>query len=176
MILNLKKLFELIERSIVNLNKWKHIPNSKRKLLYICPHVYKGRTIEISDGTVIKNGDLVGEMHIDNLKINGLENDYRKLFRILKEELQDLSYVIINEKGFGEIKAYHGTTLLYPLAKKQGFTIVEIDKGLKKYFLILWENLLRFVFKKESKIRDGFRTPKECWISKDQLLQKYIGT
>ncbi|QZY56391.1 YkoP family protein [Crassaminicella profunda] len=172
----MKKLFKLIERSVVKINNWKHVPNSKRKLLYICPHVYKGRTIEILDGTMIKNGDVVAEMHIDNLKVDQLENDYRKLFRRLKEELQALSNLIINEKEFEEIKAYHGTTLLYPLAKKQGFTIVEMDKGPKKYFLILWENILRIVFKKDKKIRDRLRTPKECWISKGQLLQKYIGT
>lgn len=172
----MKNIFRFIEKSVVKINDWKHIPSSKRKMLYICPHEHKGEVKNISDGTIIKNGDLVAEIHIDNLKIHKIENDFRNLSKVFREELQALGDTIVNEETFKDIKAYHGTTLLYSFAKREGFTIIDIHKGTKTYFLSIWENILRIVFKKDQRKRNKFRAPKECWISKEQLLEKYIKT
>lgn len=170
-----KVFFSVFEILVVKSNKWKFIPNSSVKMMYILPHLYHGKNIEISDGTIITNGDSVVEIHIDNLKATKLDNDLKNIRQILNKELESLSNFLYNDKKLKSIKAVHGTTVLYPIAKRAGFTIKNLDKGLKSYGLKLWDNILRLVFRKNSlKSRRILREPKECWMSSKQLIDFYI--
>lgn len=170
-----KVFFSVFEMLVVKSNKWEFIPTSSIKMIYIFPHLYHGKNIEISDGTIITNGDSVIEIHIDNLKATKIDNDLKNIRQILNQELEILSHFLYNNKKLKSIKAVHGTTVLYPIAKRAGFTIKDLDKGLKRYGLKLWDNILRFVFRKNSlKSKNILREPKECWISSKQLLDFYI--
>ncbi|MGF7060313.1 YkoP family protein [Brassicibacter mesophilus] len=168
-----KALFIKIDKTIVKLNGWEYIPNSTKKMIYINPHTYKDEDLKLADGTIIIKGDQVAELHIDNLKVGKIKNDLSTLYSILEEELYDLSQAISNIDKYRDIKAYYGVTLLYPIASRKGFTIIEIRDKSKKIFIRIWENILKLSYgKSKAKTNKGFRIPKECWISKSQVLDR----
>ena len=174
----MKKFFKIIlslwEKSVVKLNKWDYIPNSKRKILYIAPHIYQGKKIKIADGTIISKGDHLAEIHVDNLKTTSLQNNFKNIFKVFEDELIALTEAINNDDSFSRIKAYHGSTVFDPILRRRGFTIMEFENGPKKMFLKIWINILRIVFRKD-KLRNNnyLRIPKEFWISREHLLKDY---
>ncbi len=169
-----KSLLEKFEKRIVNSNNWLYIPKSKNNMFYIAPHIYKGRTIKLPCNTIIKKGDLVGEIHLDNLKTDKLGNaNISKLFRIVNHELDCLHYAIKEDETFSSIKAYYGKTLFHGILKRQGFTILDVKKTVKSTLISLWMNILRIVFSpKEKTINSSFRYIKEYWVTKEKLLQR----
>lgn len=174
MIKLVKFLLSIWEKSVVKLNRWQHIPNSEKKALFIAPHIYQGSEVKILDGTTIQKGDLVAEIHVDNLKAAQFENDFKNIFRVFDEELATLTKAIDHDESFKEIKAYHGTTPFDPILRRRGFTIIELKPGLKKTFLKIWVNTLRTVFRRERQMKKNrLRIPKEFWISREQLLQNH---
>ncbi len=169
-----KPLFLLLEKTIVWINDWNYIPESSEKIFYIVPHKYKGDELNLSDGTIIRKNDIVAEVHIDNLKTKYIDNKYKKIFRLFDKELKSLTYAIIKYKEFTKIKAYHGTTILHPIAKRKGFTIITVERSIKKYLLNLWDNILKIIFSKKNNSNSFLKSePKECWISKETLLKRY---
>jgi hypothetical protein len=160
-----------IDSLIVKLGKWKHIPNSKNNFMYINPYQYKRKTITLKDGTVIAKGDLVAEIHIDNSSIKRLNTGYANLFKLLNGELKALKESYDTEPYSG-IKAIYGITVFYDIARRQGFTVVEMDNKIVRFFGSLWENILRLLFKNgNKKTRKKFIYSKECWLSKNQILE-----
>jgi len=169
----LKTLFIQIDKTVVKLNRWEYIPNSNKKMMYINPHTYKGEDLKLTDGTIIRKGDRVAELHIDNLKVDNIKNDLSTLYSLLEEELYALSQTVSNIDKYKSIKAYYGVTLLYPIASRKGFTIIDIRDKTKKAFIKIWENVLKLSYgKSRIKKSKSFRIPKECWISKSQVLDR----
>ena len=174
----MKKLLKIMinnfDKMIVRTNKWEYIPESSFNMLYIVPQKYKGKKITLNDGTDINYDDMIGEIHIDNIKVEHIRNDLGSIFLILDSELNTLAEASMKYESFKSIKAYFGRTVLHPMLKKHGFTIIEMDKTLSRFFIRIWENILRIVIKK-GKVRkkNYFKVAKECWISGKQILESY---
>lgn len=169
-----RRVLSIFERLVVKLNHWEHIPGSSEKMLYIVPQVYRGDKIMLEDGTVIANGDTVAEIHVDNLKVGDIKDDLKTIFRIWDNEFKQLARIAGDSGEFAQIKAYYGRTVLYPIIRRRGFTILEMNKGVRTAFIGIWENILRIVFK-AGKARDKsvLKTPRECWISRTAVLKRY---
>ncbi|MDP4176883.1 MAG: hypothetical protein Q8900_00900 [Bacillota bacterium] len=165
------KLFQKFESYIARKNNFPYILHSKIKILYIDIYTYKGKEILLKDGSIIKKGDTIGELHIDNIKIKNIDNKFDIVSSLLLDELQNIKNALINGEYDG-LKAVYGVTLLHPIAKRFGFTIVNINMSPKKIFLILWDNILRVAFRKNKlKSSNKFREPKQCWLSRGQILK-----
>ncbi len=172
MLKRIRPLLVLWEKVIVKVNRWEYIPGSVVKLLYAVPHRYQGAKLRLADDTVIEQGDIVVEIHIDNLKMKGIESKPELILSLFQQELQALALAIDCEDKFKESKAIHGTTVLYSLAAKKGFTIIQLEAGVKKRLLKIWGNLYRTVFhQKRVKFNKHYRNPRMCWLSKSQLLK-----
>lgn len=164
-------LFEKFESFIVKKNNWPYILYSENKLMYIHLYKYKGKTIKLNDGIIIKNGDTIGELHIDNIKVKDVDNEFNNVANLFLKELHALKNAILHGE-YTDMKAIYGVTLLYPIAKRYGFTIISFDTSFKKIFLRAWDNILRVAFRKNKlKSRNKFREPKQCWLSREQILK-----
>ncbi len=170
----IKSLLEKFEKRVVNSNNWFHIPGSKDSMFYIAPHIYKGKPVELPCGTTVQKGDLVAEIHLDNLKTDKLGNaNIGKIFRFVNDEFDSLHYAIKEDDRFYDIKAYYGQTLFHAVLKRQGFTILDIKKSVRSIFVSLWMIILRVVFSpKEKKVNTSFRHVKAYWVSKEQMLKR----
>ncbi|WP_129600944.1 YkoP family protein [Anaerophilus nitritogenes] len=166
-------LFRRIDDAIVKMSNWEYIPFSSQKLLYVSFHSYKGNEKQLGDGTIIQKGDLVGEFHIDNKKVQNIKNDPVSLFLIVDEELKVLYEAILKDEKFQSIKAYYGVTILYPIASRKGFSIFPIENKMKRAFVKQWDDWLKKIFQKRNYQREkNRRVPKECWISKKEVLNR----
>jgi hypothetical protein len=168
-----KTLLAKFDKTIVKLAGWNHTPYSKNNFMYLAPHIYKGRTIQLKDGTVISKGDLVGEIHIDNINASTLDTRYPNLIRLFRGELIALKQCFLEEiEPYSKIKAVHGNSVFYDIAARQGFTIIEIRNVIKRFFISIGENILRLGLKSgNNKTRKKFLMSKECWISQDQIKE-----
>lgn len=169
-----RRVLSIFERLVVKLNHWKHIPGSSENMLYIVPQVYSGDKIVLEDGTVICNGDTIAEIHVDNLRVGDIKDDLKTIFRLWNNEFKQIAKIADENGAFAQIKAYYCRTVLYPIIRKRGFTILEMNKGVRTVFIGIWENILRVVFKAE-KTHDKsiFKIPRECWISRTTILKRY---
>ncbi|MBC2582318.1 YkoP family protein [Clostridium sp. DJ247] len=161
---------ERFDKFVVRCAGWSHIPNSKTNFFYLTPHIYKGKTIKLKDGTFIRKGDWVAELHIDNISIKTLNVSYQGILKLFREELITLKQSF-NAEPYSKVKAIHGISVFYNIARRQGFTIIDVDNIFKRVFESIWENILRLLLKKyNKKTRKKFVGSKECWISKDQIM------
>ncbi len=151
---------------------WVLIPNSKTKNFFVAIHTYKGKPIKLKDDTIIKNGDTVGELHVNNHAANVLDGNLREIFMLMDAEFALLAKASRENKTFQNIKAYYGRGVLYPLAAKKGFEVREIETLRLKLFLRVWDNLIKHVYSSSKRGRNKFRKPKESWISADYFIQK----
>lgn len=166
------KLVALYDKTLVKLLGWKHLPGSKYNFLYFVPKIYKGKDVTIKDGTVIRKGDKILEIHIDNPNLVNLETGYSNLFIMLKEELANLGR-LFPEKEYEEYKAVLAVTLLYRLATRAGFTVYDFDSSFRQKMVSFGENILRKTLRKEKEEKNKKkkkRVAKVCWISRDQII------
>lgn len=159
-----------LDSAIVKNSGWQHIPHSSTNFMYINPYKYKGSLITLADGTTINKGDWIAELHLDNKKLKLLDTSYTSLIRLLRGELNSLRHCFDFEP-YSNIKAVFGITVFYEIAARQGFTVLDINSSVKRFLWSSWENILRLALRKTNRMaRKRFIISKECWISKDQIL------
>ena len=159
------------DKNIVKINGWEKVPGSELGFLYMVPKSHKGKPVTIEDGTVINSGDRYFEIHIINTNLMNLDTGYGSLFIMLKDELELIGEAMKKEE-YKDYKAVLAVTLLHRLAKRAGFTIMEIENPVKRKMVSLGENILRSALRKGKNVKDGKkRVAKECWISRDQIFE-----
>lgn len=167
----LKSIIGFYDATIVKLLGWKNVPGSDIGFLYMVPKVYKGKRVQIQDGTIIERGDHYYEIHIANTNLKNLDTSYGNLFKMLAEELKLIGKHMEKPEN-RKYKAVLGVTLLHRLARRAGFTIIEIESPIKRKMVSLGETILRSALRKEKAKKDGKkRVAKECWISQGQLFE-----
>ena len=160
------------------------IPGSKHNLLLICYHEYQGKKQVITnDGVIIKPGDPVGELHLNNKKITELaagpsERSMEwRLFEILRQEFASLADLGAAGLIPVNVRAFYGVNVLAAGARRLGFTLIPVAPGWGRWWLGLWESTLRLVYysfktKKKASLKRTMN-PYEIWISSDELIRKY---
>lgn len=164
-------LIEKADNRIVKSKDYFHIPNAANELLYIDLKPYNKKDLTLPSGDIIKTGSLIGEIHVDNQKIKHMNLGFKDILLILKNELDSLSISLTSDPRLHQVSAFCGRTILYSLLKREGFTILDLEIGLKVRLVEFWTKALRLVYSNNT-IRKSDRTVKEFWITRDQLLQR----
>lgn len=166
-----KRVVAFYDRNMVKFLGWEKVPGSDLEFLYLVKKVHKGKTVTIDDGTVIRKGDHIFEIHIINTNLDKLDTSYGNLFIMLKKELAQVGLIMQTEE-YRDYKALLSVTLLHRLARRVGFSVREIENPLQRRMVSLGENILRSALRKGKNEKDGKkRIAKECWISKAQILE-----
>lgn len=159
------------------------VPGSSLGLLLVCYHPYQGKHGITLDGTTIEPGDMVGELHLSNVRITeiaaepvGRSLEWR-LMELLKEEFQRLAQACRNGNIPENIKGFYGVNVLAAGARRMGFTLIPIPKGWNRWWLGFWESMLRLIYysfktSKKAKLQKTM-DPYEIWISRSHLIQRY---
>ncbi len=161
------------------------IENSPYGLLRMSVHPYKGQPALLSDGTEVDPGDYIIEIHISNLTIARGEVGNIKvasdlqLLSLFRQEMSNLAHLAEKGKLDPRVKAIWGVTMLGPGLKRLGFELKPMEKGISSRFLIMWMNLLKWVFSPaEPKARSKNKSKRkgyQYWMSIEQLIKKYRG-
>ena len=169
----ISNLIEKIDNKIVSRKDYFHIPGAENKILYINIKPYKKQDLILPSGTLIRKGDLIGEIHVDNQKIKTMDLGLKEILTMLKNELDSLSIAVLNDSRLKSVEAFYGQTILYSLLKREGFIILELDRSLKIRVVEIWTKLLRLVYSQNT-IRESDRQVKEFWITRESLLKRKI--
>ena len=144
---------------------------------------YKGPTRVLNDGSKVKLGDTIMELHLNNdwfkrrRKLNfGASQSPREFLGCFAQDLHFLAQQIASGK-FGNITALHGITLLDVAARRLGFQVDELPDSLwKKGARFYMAGLMQVYHLRGDEVSELRKKPwelKEVWLFREALLTKY---
>ncbi len=144
---------------------------------------YRGPTKILNDGSKVKTGDTIMELHLDNAWFKRRRKLDLRASQSPREFLgcfaQDLRFLAEQITGgmFGSIAALHGSTLLDAAARRLGFQVDEIPDSLWKkgarFYMAGLMQVYHLRGDEVSRLRAKPWQPKEVWLSKASLLTRY---
>lgn len=144
---------------------------------------YKGPARVLSDGSEVKAGDRIMELHLNNdwfkrrrnLKLSASQSP-REFVGCFAQDLRILARQIAAGM-FGDATALHGTTILHVAALRLGFQVDEMPDSLWKKAARFYVAGLMQVYHLRgddlSELGEKSWELKEVWLSKAALLSKY---
>ncbi|KAA9005369.1 polysaccharide deacetylase family protein [Paenibacillus spiritus] len=98
---------------------------------------YSGDTIEMGEGSVLKKGDRIVELHFDNRRLFELGVSSRseaqlaiRMIRYTQKELPDLAEIIASSEELASAKALYGVSMINRGPEKFGFLVTDLPDGL----------------------------------------------
>jgi peptidoglycan-N-acetylglucosamine deacetylase len=155
------------------------IPNAPHDFLRIRVIPYRGRPLILPDGTTIRSGTPVAELHVNNDAI--LRFQSRREMSLVSASRQDfrcLSKWLADADPGHEVKALFGITLLGPLAARLGFVRVDHNAPIKKRLDRMFMHGLLMLYSVEGlrRMSRGLHLqdfPQEIWMSRHELMRRY---
>jgi hypothetical protein len=144
---------------------------------------YKGLTKILNDGSEVKAGDIIIELHLNNdwfkrrRKLNlKASQSPREFLGCLAQDLHFLAQQV-DSGTFGNITALHGSTILHVAARRLGFQVDELPDSLWKKGARFYMAGLMQVYHLRGDEVSGLREKpwelKEVWLSRAALLARY---
>jgi hypothetical protein len=144
---------------------------------------YKGPTRVLNDGSEVKTGDTIIELHLNNAwfkrrrNLNlGASQSIREFLGCFAQDLRFLAQQVVNGT-FEGVAALHGNTLLHVAAGRLGFQVEKLPDSLwKKGALFYMTGLMQIHHMRGEKVSGLREKPwelKEVWFSRAALLSKY---
>jgi len=145
---------------------------------------YKGVTRVLNDGSEVKAGDTIMELHLNNewfkrrRRLNlGASQSPREFLGCLARDLHFLAEQVASGTFGNNIAALHGSTILHVGARRLGFQVDELPDSLWKKGARFYMAGLMQVYHLRGDEVSGLREKpwelKEVWLSKAALLSKY---
>jgi hypothetical protein len=145
---------------------------------------YNGRYITLDDGSEIKAGDQIIELHLNSAWFKRRREESLEAWRlpwiVLHCFAQDLNFLTkqIANGIFDKVVAVHGITFLYALARRAGFQVEELPDTLwKKCAQFYMAGLMRaYHLPAGGRLETVDRSLelKEVWLSRETLLKVYL--
>ncbi|MFD1038861.1 hypothetical protein ACFQ3N_10740 [Virgibacillus byunsanensis] len=170
-------VWNAIDPVYYNLTRLHYVPDTEQRntLFRVRLTTYRGVSVVLSDGTLIKKGDLLIKIHLHNVRmINELQSttsEVKKavfIYHMVKRSLPRLANYVESNYGNKNIKGIIGITTLYRGASRLGFEVFPIKNRYYRFFkksTFIPINLLA------NTIDDS--TPVYLFMSKSNLVKRY---
>lgn len=173
-------LWEKWERLFARLNKVERI-NSTNVLRLSRTH-YKGPCLYSQGGRLLAQpGDLIAEIHLDNVRFLGEETDPQKIalkaLRRVKRSLPELASYIVKHPDYKDIQVFLGLTLINRGVKGFGFEVQDVPLSVATRWIGLLQSVIKRVYqpvKASEKTGTEGEQPKLVWISREELLKRWL--
>jgi hypothetical protein len=158
------------------------IPDAPFDLLRVQFTRFHGRAITLADGTSIRSGDRIVELHINNkvmAEVAGQASSWQ-LLSMLMGDLRSLARWSRSESFPADIRAFYGYTLLSRGASRLGFTLRSRPHTLRSWLdgFFMLGLLVLYSPRGRGRLLQGTtygREPVEVWMSRSQLDRRYSG-
>lgn len=160
--------------------RWHLQPIREGGVLRFMPRRHAGAPVVLRDGTIVKPGESILELHLDNraLAARALSDAWTpwQVFRLIADDLTELACQLATPP-FVDVVAIHGVTLLAPPGTRLGFEFHPLPRTLGwafvHYFLV---GLLAVYHPRgwqgAARVRER-AWPGELWMSRDTLLARF---
>jgi hypothetical protein len=177
-------LWPVVDKCLRTISRTRPVRGNDSGIIRFNLHRYKGPTKVLNDGSEIKMGDTIIELHLNKAWFTRRRNRHLSASRSPREFLgcfaQDLRILAqqISSGTFGDIVALHGSTLLYVAARRLGFQIEELPDSIwKKWARFYMAGLMQVYHLRGDEavsLREKPWELKEVWLSKSALMSKYV--
>ena len=160
--------------------------DGKPAMFRIALRKYRGKTLTLPDGTVLRRGDLIGELHMHNELLQeisaGAGNDpVQMAFAAKKATLQALAALagrLAEDPRYEKVKAVAGISILHRGSQVTGFSAFPVSP-LTARLAGWYESLLLRIFHPAggARVRRHRKklTPRLLVMSKEELFRRYLG-
>ncbi|MFC2947821.1 YkoP family protein [Virgibacillus sediminis] len=172
--------WDIVDPIYYRFTRLQHIESSEGEKTVIRARLtrYKGKSVQLSDGTMIKKNDVLLKIHLHNVmllrKMEGY-GEVRKAIFIYKSVQESLPFIAkyLQSQGYDEkVKGLIGITLLHRGCRKLGFDTRPISNPYYKYFKKAALAPIHFLSSARS-IQKNESFPMYLFMSKDHLFRKY---
>lgn len=147
-----------------------HFRGSHQSRFGICTVLLKkhrGQPIICQDSTVIRHGEWVGEIHLDNemvvrlIQSEGSDRAALQIARLLRRSMQQIHEAFENQSEYRQVKGLLGITLLHRgLIHGLGFEQRAMKSGFFRWFTTVYLRLLLSALHPDGRERVSRRTEK----------------
>jgi hypothetical protein len=138
---------------------------------------YRGQTTQLRDGTLVRRGDRILHLHLDNRVVAGLaERGSPNPWSLIEQAGRDLDVLaeLVASGALGDVRAVRGVTVLARGAARLGFEIRPLPRNLR-WSLI--RNLSALVVASNhpggaKELDRGLDWPGEVWLSSGALERR----
>lgn len=141
---------------------------------------YKGPDLVDEHGVVLAHeGDIVGELHLDNTRLQIKQTDSQKIgieaLRRVQTSLPVLADYVALSHEYQDVKVFVGLTLLNRGAKGLGFKVQDVPISPFVRWIGMLQKIIMRVYHPQGRTHRMTRLgePKIVWISKDALLRHW---
>lgn len=144
---------------------------------------YRGRPFTLRDGTPIRQGDRIGDFHLDNERMAALHDGGRRSRwaglasrRAFHASLEALAEQALAAPRYDGVRAFTATTIFHEVTDLMGFEIRPLSSRLGARVVAAYERSLIRRFHPLGERRPGrqrFEEARQIWISRDELVRRY---
>jgi peptidoglycan-N-acetylglucosamine deacetylase len=133
---------------------------------------------------LVQKGDCAAEIHFQNEFLQSQSTDTSperlavKLIRQFRTSLHHVALTLQYDPRYRDVKAIYGVTLMHRGAAGAGFHVEDIPNSFGKKYLQLFLRWLMVLYHpqgtKRLKTRTEALVPKLVWMSREEVLEKYL--
>jgi len=154
------------------------VPGSHGTFLVAC-HRHHGAPVQLPDGTAVRRGEMVAEIHFWNRRLAAREHGAAggitwRFARDFRADLGALARALEGGQLHGAVVAVYGASPLAPAAARFGFFIRPLPPGLRRSLLTAWQQGVRRAFRPRALPPDVGAASAELWMSRAELRRRYV--